>query len=58
MTGPGNRWAVWLRENEPARYNLATKQGWDAFVHAAPRQPLERLSRAEIGRLGRVRWSV
>ena len=52
MTPAQNRWAEWLREIEPARYNLATKQGWDAFVHAAPRAPLERLSRAELDRLG------
>ncbi|WP_134773207.1 AAA family ATPase [Ornithinimicrobium flavum] len=50
-TATGNRWAAWLRENEPARYNLATKQGWDAFVHAAPRTPLERLSRTDMTRL-------
>lgn len=52
MTPAQNRWAEWLRENEPARYNLATKQGWDAFVHAAPRAPLERLSLAKLDRLG------
>lgn len=52
MTPTQNRWAEWLRKNETARYNLATKQGWDAFVHAAPRAPLERLSLAKLNRLG------
>lgn len=51
MSAAENRWAVWLRENEPARHQLAVKQGWDAFVHAAPRTPLELLSREEMARL-------
>ena len=46
-----NRWAAWLTANEPARYNLASKVGWDAFVQAAAREPLELLSRAQMGRL-------
>lgn len=47
-----NPWAAWLRANEPVRYNLATKQGWDAFVHAVPRERLRLLSRAQMARLG------
>lgn len=46
-----NPWATWLRTNGPARHDLATKQGWDSFVHAGPRHRLERLSRKEMNRL-------
>ena len=45
------RWAAWLADNAQTRHNLATKQGWDAFVHTAPRTPLERLDRAQLARL-------
>ncbi|GAA3684770.1 TniB protein [Yimella lutea] len=39
-----NTWAKWLRENEPQRFNMATKHGWDAFAQSAPRPSLERLT--------------
>lgn len=46
------RWAQWLERNDTQRFNLARKAGWDAFVNAAPREPLERLDRHELERLG------
>ena len=46
-----NRWARWLAVNGTARYQLSRKQGWDAFVNAAPRQPLEALTRAQMAAL-------
>lgn len=46
-----NPWAAWLRANEQRVMNLGTKQGWDRYVHAAPREPLSRLSRAELAAL-------
>lgn len=46
-----NPWARWLAANGTARYQLSRKQGWDAFVNAAPRQSLEVLTRAQMARL-------
>lgn len=46
------RWALWLERNGTREFALGRKAGWDAFVNAAPREPLERLSRAELERLG------
>ncbi|WP_334138337.1 ATP-binding protein [Corynebacterium variabile] len=45
MTNP---WAQWLRDNPQRIDNFGTKQGWDHFVHAAPREPLPRLTRPEL----------
>lgn len=52
--GPGgrvNRWAAWLRDNGPGRFQLASKTGWDTFVNTAPRADLEVLSRVEMSGL-------
>lgn len=46
-----NRWATWLRKHEPQRFNMASKQGWDAFAQSAPRPPLELLSREDLRQL-------
>ncbi|MBO3083030.1 ATP-binding protein [Cellulomonas fengjieae] len=46
-----NRWAEWLRRNGTTRFDMARKAGWDAFVNAAPREPLERLDRRQIAAL-------
>ena len=46
-----NRWARWLASNGTDRFQLARKAGWDAFVNAAPREPLDRLSRADLAGL-------
>lgn len=46
-----NRWARWLREHQPQRFNMATKQGWDALAQSAPRPALDQLSRTELHRL-------
>jgi hypothetical protein len=46
-----NAWAEWLARNGTERFHLARKAGWDAFVNAAAREPLERLDRREITRL-------
>lgn len=46
-----NPWAKWLQQDEPQRYNMATKAGWDAFAQSAPRTPLEPLTPAEAARL-------
>ncbi len=46
-----DRWARWLAGNAPDRYTLSRKQGWDAFVNAAAREPLPILSPAELVRL-------
>lgn len=46
-----NRWASWLRDHEPQRFNMASKRGWDAFAQSAPRPPLELLSRTEVRQL-------
>lgn len=46
-----NPWAAWLERNDTDRFQLARKAGWDAFVNAAPREPLDLLSRAEMSRL-------
>lgn len=46
-----NQWALWLRNHEPQRFNMASKQGWDAFAQSAPRPPLELLSRTDIRQL-------
>jgi hypothetical protein len=44
----------WLQANGPARFQLAHKAGWDAFVHAAPRAELELLSRTQMAALDPV----
>lgn len=44
-----DRWAKWLAANGTVRYQLSRKQGWDAFVNAAPRESFEVLTRAEMG---------
>lgn len=46
-----NPWAAWLAVNATVPYHLARKDGWNAFVAAAPRQPLPQLSRVELDRL-------
>src|SRR5699024_7669070 len=46
-----SQWSGWLARNEPAHYNLATKHGWDTFVHAAPRERLSLLSRQQMNDL-------
>ncbi len=46
-----NRWARWLQDNGPGRFQLATKTGWDTFVNTAPRADLDVLSRTEMGQL-------
>lgn len=46
-----NRWAEWLGRNGTESFHLARKQGWDAFVNAAAREPLERLDRRQIASL-------
>ena len=46
-----NRWASWLQVNGPGRFQLASKAGWDAFVHTAAREPLVQLTRAEMAAL-------
>ena len=43
-----NRWADWLRDNGPGRFQLASKCGWDTFVNTAPRADLDVLTRAEM----------
>lgn len=46
-----NQWAEWLRRNGTTSFDMARKEGWDAFVNAAPREPLERLDRPAIAAL-------
>ncbi|MGB8379657.1 MAG: TniB family NTP-binding protein [Dermatophilaceae bacterium] len=46
-----NRWARWLADNPPQPFVLSRKAGWDAFVNAASRTPLERLSRQQMAEL-------
>ncbi|MBB2923187.1 AAA family ATPase [Cellulomonas cellasea] len=46
-----NRWSQWLRRNGTQDFHLARKDGWDAFVNAAAREPLERLDRRQIAAL-------
>lgn len=46
-----NRWARWLADNGTARYQLSRKKGWDAFVHSAPRELFDVLTRTEMTRL-------
>lgn len=46
-----NPWALWLAGNGPDRFQLSRKAGWDAFVNAAARQPLQVLSRAQMAGL-------
>ncbi len=48
---PTNRWATWLARNGPDRFQLSRKAGWDAFVHAAPREPLPMLTRGQLAAL-------
>lgn len=48
---PINRWATWLARNGPDLFQLSRKAGWDAFVHAAPREPLPVLTRAQLAAL-------
>ncbi|MGV9948984.1 ATP-binding protein [Rhodococcus aetherivorans] len=46
-----NPWARWLATYGTARYQLSRKRGWDAFVHAAPRESFEVLTRTAMSRL-------
>jgi hypothetical protein len=46
-----NRWARWLATNGRTTAQLSRKQGWDAFVFAAPREDFEVLSRAGMAKL-------
>lgn len=46
-----NVWAAWLSRNGTDRFQLARKAGWDAFVNAAQREPLQLLSRADMAGL-------
>lgn len=46
-----NPWALWLRNNQPHRYNLASKVGWHDFVHSPPRASLELLTKGQIAAL-------
>lgn len=46
-----NRWAEWLSRNGTMSFAMARKAGWDAFVNAAPREPLERLDRRDLAAL-------
>ncbi|MFC9836445.1 AAA family ATPase [Rhodococcus sp. NPDC127530] len=46
-----SRWAKWLADNGTARYQLSRKQGWDAFVHAAPRESFDVLTRTRMDAL-------
>ena len=46
-----NPWAVWLDRNGTDRFQLSRKVGWDAFVNAAQREPLQVLSRTEMAGL-------
>lgn len=43
-----NTWAKWLHDNEPKRFNMATKHGWDAFAQSAARPSLDRLTMREL----------
>ncbi len=45
------RWSGWPDSNGTDRFVLSRKAGWDAFVHTAARQPLDRLSRPEMAQL-------
>lgn len=47
-----NRWARWLAANDTNRFVLSRKKGWHEFVHAARRDPLERLTRQDLTTLG------
>lgn len=46
-----NPWARWLQANGTELYRLSRKQGWDAFVNAAPRQSFDVLTRTQMARL-------
>jgi hypothetical protein len=46
-----NKWSRWLAANGRTTTQLSRKQGWDAFVFAAPREDFEVLSRDEMARL-------
>ncbi len=46
-----NRWATWLQDNGPGRFQLASKTGWDTFVNTAPRADLDVLTRADMASL-------
>lgn len=46
-----NRWAAWLGRNGTESFHLARKEGWDAFVNAAARDPLEQLDRRQLAAL-------
>lgn len=43
-----NSWARWLHDNDTRVEGLATKAGWHAHVHAAPRAGLPAVSRQEL----------
>ena len=44
-------WAQWLSRNGTARFQLSRKQGWDGFVNAAAREPLDVLDRMQMAAL-------
>ncbi|KUG57522.1 TniB family NTP-binding protein [Nesterenkonia jeotgali] len=46
-----NQFGQWLESNNVRRFNMATKDGWNAFAQSAPRQPLPSLSALELGNL-------
>jgi hypothetical protein len=46
-----NPWAAWLRTHGTVSYTLSRKQGWDRFVHAAPRRSFDVLSRTDMAQL-------
>jgi hypothetical protein len=46
-----NKWSRWLASNGRTTTQQSRKQGWDAFVFAAPREDFEVLSRDEMAKL-------
>lgn len=43
-----NQFTKWLASNNVRHFNMATKDGWNAFAQSAPRQPLPYLSAHEF----------
>lgn len=48
----GSPWTGWLARNGSRPYRLASKAGWFGYVDAQKRDPLPRLDRAALNRLG------
>ena len=46
-----NEWVQWMLANPVHRERITTRQGWDAYVHREPREPLPLLTRHEMARL-------